>query len=319
MYEHTISSKSPLYGRKRGFWEVRPFLFKDVCKFFPSLSLERVIEIFSVFGNVPAYLKEVNTTFSIKENIKEKILKKGSPLYREPEILLLEEFREPSPYQNILEAMSEEAKLSKIANKAKIEAKDMPKYLKKLLQLSLIRKEQPITEKKTKKTLYFIEDNLFYFWFRFCSKNLSFLEEGKEEFVFENYIEKHLPNLFAKGFESACKELLSTLFPNFSKIGRWWGHRKSEKGERVVEEIDIVALNEKSKEILFCECKWKDKVNAEKICKELLEKAGYVQWNNDKRKESLAVFAKSFSKRISEFEGRRVYCFDLKDLERFIK
>ena len=82
--------------------------------------------------------------------------------------------------------------------------------------------------------------------------------------------------------------------------------------------IDIVALNEQTKEILFAECKWQSRVNAEKVCKQLVEKANYVEWYNDERKEYLAVFAKSFSKRVSESEGRKVFCFDLKDIEKVL-
>ena len=107
-------------------------------------------------------------------------------------------------------------------------------------------------------------------------------------------------------------ELIKNLrfFP-FTRIGKWWHKDK---------EIDIVALNEKMREILFCECKWKDKVNAEKVCKELAEKSQYVQWHNKERKETFAIFAKSFSKKIKEFEGKKIYCFDLKDLKHmFVK
>jgi len=43
-----------------------------------------------------------------------------------------------------------------------------------------------------------------------------------------------------------------------------------------------------------------------------------VDWHKNERKESFAVFARSFSKRISEFEGRPVHCFDLRDLERVL-
>ncbi len=319
MYEHTISSKSPLYGRKSGMWEVRPFSFLDVCKFFERLPFHKVVEIYSVFGNIPAYLKEVDPSLTLEDNIKQKIMQKGSPLYREPEILLLEEFRDPSPYQNILEAMTREASLSKIASRAGIEAKDMPKYLSKLMQLSLIRKELPVTQRKGKKTLYFVEDNLFYFWFRFCSRNLSYLEEGKEEFVFKEYVSGELRRVVGMGFERVCRELIPVGFPKaWDSIGRWWGFRRNESGGRVIEEIDVVALNEQTKEILFAECKWQDGVNAGKVVEELAEKAQHVEWNNNERKESFAVFAKSFSRRVEEFEGRRVYCFDLRDLEKAI-
>ncbi len=67
---------------------------------------------------------------------------------------------------------------------------------------------------------------------------------------------------------------------------------------------------------MFCECKWKEKQDANKIVKELAGKARSVEWHNKERKESYAVFAKSFSKKIKSFEDKRVYCFDLKDLEK---
>ena len=122
-------------------------------------------------------------------------------------------------------------------------------------------------------------------------------------------------------FEDLILHLLKKGFFNFNftKIGKQWGkipkEFKPEKG-RDTYEIDIVALNEQTREILFAECKWQEKVNAKKICKELAEKAQYVQWHNAERRESFAIFAKSFSKKINEFEGRKVYCFDLRDLEK---
>ena len=72
---------------------------------------------------------------------------------------------------------------------------------------------------------------------------------------------------------------------NFSEIRKWW-HKERE--------IDIVALNDDTNEILFCECKWQDDVNAGKILYGLKEKSKYVKWHDDNRKESFAIFAKSF-------------------------
>ena len=79
-------------------------------------------------------------------------------------------------------------------------------------------------------------------------------------------------------------------------------------------EIDIIALNEETREILFCECKWQDKVNPEKLIEELKEKAKFVNWNNEKRKEYYAVVARSFSVKTKQGE-----CIDLKELEKILK
>ena len=80
-------------------------------------------------------------------------------------------------------------------------------------------------------------------------------------------------------------------------------------------EIDIVALNDDTNEILFCECKWQDDVNTCKILNELKEKSKYFKWHDDNRKESFAIFAKSFREKIKE---PYLFLFDLKDMEKIL-
>jgi len=57
-------------------------------------------------------------------------------------------------------------------------------------------------------------------------------------------------------------------------------------------------------------------VNAEKVLAELKEKAQHVQWNNQKRKEHYAIFAKSFKKK---FKQKGIHLYDLEDLEKAFK
>ena len=70
---------------------------------------------------------------------------------------------------------------------------------------------------------------------------------------------------------------------------------------------------------MFCECKWQSEVNAKKICKEFAEKARDLGWYNSERKEYFAIFAKSFKRKISEFKGKKVFCFDLNRIEEELK
>jgi len=77
-------------------------------------------------------------------------------------------------------------------------------------------------------------------------------------------------------------------------------------------------LNEKSKELLAIECKWKDYVEPKKVCRSLLERLGHIQWYKDQRKEYLCIFSKSFKEKITEFNDHRVFCYDLKDIEKIL-
>lgn len=299
MYKGVLSYKSPLYGRRTGDWELSPLKFKDVLKFFPKLFISRVIEIFSVAGNIPAYLNEFTDRVNLWENIKNKILTKGAVLYREPEILLREEVREPATYLSILEAMGKNAKLSEIASASHLPAKDLPKYLNILQnQMKIVERKIPVTEKRSKKALYYIKDWFFKFWFKYVFPNLSLLEEGKAEEVLAD-IKKQFNSHISFAFEEICREAVQNLFPSY-QIGSWWGAYQDPQGTRKVAEIDIVGLNPKEKVLLIGECKWKDKVDAEKTLAELKAKAQIIPWFKAERKEKYLLFAKSFSKATKE-------------------
>jgi hypothetical protein len=76
-------------------------------------------------------------------------------------------------------------------------------------------------------------------------------------------------------------------------------------------EINIVALNEYTKEILFAECKWQTKKVGIKVYDELKEKSKLVNWNNGERKEYFVLFSKAgFTPRL---RNENVLLFDLHD------
>jgi Archaea bacterial proteins of unknown function. len=100
-------------------------------------------------------------------------------------------------------------------------------------------------------------------------------------------------------------------FP-IDKIGRWWYKE---------EEIDLVALNDETKEILFAECKWQNKKIDTGVIERLREKSKLVDWNNNIRKEHFAVFSKSgFTKScLNHCKKEGIKTFDLKDMDRIFE
>ena len=71
--------------------------------------------------------------------------------------------------------------------------------LKVLIDLGIIRRETPITEKPGKKTLYMIEDNFFRFWYRFIPKNYSMILSGRFPRSYERVVKaKFIGNKFKK-------------------------------------------------------------------------------------------------------------------------
>ncbi len=244
------------------------------------------------------------------------------PLYEEVKTMLKEEFgKEYKTFFSILAAICQgKNKHSEIANYIGKKPTEITKYLLMLRKdFELIEKKAPIISGK--KGIYYAKNNLVAFWFNNIWKYSQFYETGQEEQAKE-YLKKNLNKHISLMFEKTIRELITTKIIKipieFQKIGPQWGRFKGEKGKNTYE-IDIVALNESTKEILFAECKWQELVNPEQIMKELMEKTKYVEWNNEERKETYAIFAKSFTKKISEYEGKKAYCFDLKDIEQGLK
>lgn len=302
-----LGYKSPLYGRRTGQWKVLPFRFKFLHKFFPSYSTEDLIKVFSVTDGIPAYILTMNPNISFSANLTENVFNSGSFLYQEAEILLRQELREQANYFNISRAIAAgKTKYGEIATFTGLDKTLISKYLSTLILLHVVKKDFPVTQKKeTRNARYVFEDNYYNFWFRFVYPNKTLIEGGKIKELMD-FIKPDINMYFSLIFEKVCKELLFDRSPIiFNKIGRWWHKEK---------EIDVIALNEKTKDILFAECKWKDKVNAERVLAKLKEKSKHVSWFNNARKEHFAVFGKSFFR-----ESEDCSCFDLKDLKKMLE
>ena len=102
------------------------------------------------------------------------------------------------------------------------------------------------------------------------------------------------------------------------KIGRWWGHYRDKKTNTRREiEMDIVALNKSTREILFGECKWRNNVDGNQILKELKEKVRYFDLSNKQKiiERYYIILAKSFKKKTIE---KNVYYFDLNDMKKLL-
>ena len=101
----------------------------------------------------------------------------------------------------------------------------------------------------------------------------------------------------------------------FERIGRQWGKIPGKQKGVNTYELDVVALHEGSKEIMFVEGKWQTLTAniTGQICDDLKEKSKYVYWNNEKRQEYFAVVAKKIENK-SELRDDGMIVFDLDDI-----
>lgn len=302
MREDVLSHSSPLYGRRTRDILLKPVPPQYLNKFL-NMNFENTLKTILTINGIPEYLLVASEYKNYDVFINEEFLKKEGYFYREPFFLLSREFKEIKTYFSILNALAYgNSRPSEIANFVGLNAREIYPYLELLINYGFIKRETSLLGDK-KRGVYYINDSFFDFWFNFVHKNREFIESGSYK---RN--KEELNKFLGKRFEIFIKDNFR-LFFEFEKYGRWWHKDK---------EIDIIAINEEKKKILFSECKWQEKVNPESIVKELIDKTKFVDGVEGK-KESFAIFAKSFSKKIKEFEGKKVDCLDLKDIESLLR
>ncbi len=299
MEEGALSHESPLYGRRTGQWKLTPLRFVDACRFFPAYSITDLIRVYAVLGGVPAYLEQFDPEASVPDNIRERVLSKGTFLYEEPEFFLRQELREPATYMAILEAMAAgNTRVTEIANAIGRDASGMSRYLQNLQRLEVVDKLVPVTEPNRKQGIYTICDHFFEFWFRFASPNLSDLEQGNVDPVAKSVM-SGLNEHTSWVFEDICRQAVQ--HPNFpisvSRTGTWWYDE---------EEIDVAAVSEDDERLVLGECKWTSSPVDDGLLTALEGKASSVRWRGVNRTEYLVLFSKSgFTESLRETANER--------------
>ncbi len=317
MEEKILSHKSPLYGRRTGQWKLTELPFPYLEEMFPHYSLEDLIKVYGVLDSIPGYITQFEKDKSVFENIEEKILMKGEFLYEEVENLLREEFRDISNYMSIIKNIAGGyTTFNDIYTATNLDKSLISKYLFILEKLGIVKKKFPVTSGfkrvlKGKGSNYLLCDNFFNFWFRFVYPHQDMLERGNTEEVLE-IIRKDFNPYLGFIFERVAEEFLvenrNELLFQFNRIGRWW-HKD--------QEIDLLALNEETREITYLEVKWSDLKlkKTRKILDELKEKSKLVKWNNKERKEHFGVIAKKIKGK-EKLMKEGYICYDFDDMKK---
>jgi AAA+ ATPase superfamily predicted ATPase len=329
-----LAEKKPLYGRATGIYKMTALPFADASKFFPHYSDEDKMLAYAVLGGIPHYLRQFDPNISLSENIVKNVLTKGCVLYSEVEFLIRQELREPALYNTVIEAIAlGNTQLNDIYMKTQLEKGKISVYLKNLLELQILEREFSVLsgskeQATSTRGLYRITDNFFRFWYSFVFTNLSDLETGDAEGVFNYVVLPELPDFSGPVFETVCREFIRAknrrgeLPFRVAKLGRWWGKLNkavlTDTGDSKLvaaeTEIDIVAVDNKAKNYILGECKFRHAAMDVADLDHLREKAAVAKKG---ARLQYALFSKvGFSKGLLEIakEDESVKLFSLADI-----
>ena len=277
MEYQVLGYESPLYGRRTAQFKIHALTYREMTQFHPNLSLQDQALLYGVTGGIPHYINKLDVEDDLDQALLENLFTTSSYLFEEPENLLKQELREPAIYNSVISAIAGGAsRLNEIATKVGLESGVCTKYLKVLLDLGVLKKETPITEKPGKKTIYMIEDNFFRFWYRFVPRNMSVISAGRMSLVYEQAAKKYYPDYMGLVFEKMCQEYLIRYAKNLpillNAVGQWWG---TDSKTRKEVQIDIVGTPVEGNEYLIGSCKYRnEKIGMDEL--ELIQKYASV-------------------------------------------
>lgn len=307
MENEVNSHKSPLYGRRTGQQKVLPLDFETSRKFFPGFKKQEQAVFYGITGGIPKYLLQIRSAESLDENIERMFFRPQGLFFEEPHNLLKQELREPAVYNAIISAIATgSSKLNEIVTKidtANFDSAKCNKYIKVLINLHIVKKELPISDKSnSRKGSYRLNDGMFRFWYRFIYPNISQIALDNGKAVYKN-IKNQISAFMGETFEDICRQYLwreniaGRLPFEFADCKRWWGNNPIRRREQ---EIDLIAASGDGSKVIYCECKWQNEKMTERIIDELIEKSEIF---NHKEKHfyffSKSGFTKDAEKRAS--------------------
>lgn len=273
MEEKVLAGSSPLYGRRTMSLDLAPLTLGEARPLLPSdWDAPSLVRAWSVFGGMPHYLRAIDRSRSLLENVQDVILSAQGLLHDEPEFLLRQELAKPATYMAILEALAAGATgQNEIAQAAGVDHANVGTYLQRLRRLRVVTREVPVTEDpaRSKRGRYTIADPFLAFWFRFVHgrrSRIQLLDENAADHVVAPELNDHA----ASTYEDLCTQALPQLHPgDYTQIGRWW-HREHE--------VDVVGLTAGPRLVLG-ECKFTSAPVDAALLDGLEDTADEVRWS----------------------------------------
>lgn len=248
------NSKEPLFARATERIHLKPFqvdtLKEILADNYPEYTPEDLLAFYVLTGGVAKYVELLisKKAFTLSKMLDE-VFRENSLLIDEGRNVLIEEFgKDYATYFSILSLIAS-SKTSRSEIESILEV-SIGGYLERMENdFNLIRKVRPMFAKPGGRNIkYEIVDNFLNFWFRFIYKYQSAVEIGNFGYL-RSIVERDYPTYSGKILERFFTEKLVNL-QRYSAIGIWW-----EKGNQ--NELDIVAIDDFAKVVLFAEVKRK--------------------------------------------------------------
>ncbi|MCR5625420.1 MAG: ATP-binding protein [Lachnospiraceae bacterium] len=267
-----LGHSNPLFGRVDLVIDLKQMDYYESAMFYPNLSDEDKVRIYSVFGGIPYYNRLIDDKKTVKENIIDLIASPGARLENEVSMYLSAEISKIVNANEVFEALARGfTKYSDILSQSHVSSgPTLVDVLEKLIKMEVVEKKAPINDEGNKKKMgYYICDNLSLFYYRYIFKYSSQLEIMDPDVFYEKYINPDFEEYYVPHkFEEICRQYLvrqnrsGKIEPVLEKIGKYY---YDDPKTHTNGEFDVVSIDESG--YVFYEVKFRKR----KISKEVVD------------------------------------------------
>lgn len=256
IFEH---AKEPLFGRATQRIHLKAFTINTLkhilADYSPGYSHEDLLAFYALTGGVAKYVELLVAARAFRlPAMLDEILAENSLFLEEGKNVLIDEFgKDYGNYFSILSLIAS-GKTSRVEIESIMEMQTGG-FLNRLeKEYGIVEKIRPVLAKPNSRSVkYRLKDNFLHFWFRFIYKYRSAVEIGNLDYLRE-IIERDYFTYTGPVLEKYFLQKIGTE-KEYNIIGTYW-EKKNQN------EIDIVAINELKKTVLFAEVKrQKEKIN----------------------------------------------------------
>lgn len=190
-----------------GFLKLKELPLQMINTVFKDFSIKDAFCYYAVLGGIPGLWKSLDTDKDFKENITDNIISPYSKIYRDMEVFMAENLREPAVYNTILKAISSgKTKLNDIYAHTGYSRAKISVYLKNLMELDVIEKLYA--------GVYEITIPYLRFYFKFIFPNRSDFERLSTDEFFDKRVAPELLTFSESAYRESCRQKASKELPS---------------------------------------------------------------------------------------------------------
>jgi AAA+ ATPase superfamily predicted ATPase len=214
--EGLLYERNPLHGRQSCDLEINPLSFRDAARFFPGWKAVDALRAYGILGGMPYYLSLCDPAEDIAANVCRLVLEDGAPLRDEPMQLLQAELQSPARFAGILRAVADGLTergeiMNRVMQKGEQSTSITP-YIDRLEAMRLLRRMHSLevaAPERSRNARYYLNDPFVTFHFRFVLPNVSALQSGHADMVWNGIIRPRLDEYMGDQFEEICRSWLA--------------------------------------------------------------------------------------------------------------